>query len=179
MISKMLAEKRSLNERTRLSWDPSQVPIKGEGKFIGDVCLSLPYINIEKKYFIQNCRLFKSNGTEITNEQLFELEFGGPLYLRVQEILKNHLDEAVVHDPALCTHCRKFRAEGLEAMMQHVIDVHPEVIAKMARVDLTPAPAEAETKTDRIDFLCQSCDRTFKNAGGLRLHRLKVHDKAA
>jgi len=172
MASKMLAEKRSLNERTRLSWNHDKTPILGEGKFVGDVCLSLPYVNIERKYIIQNCRIFRTNGEELSLEQLFEAEADKGLYLRVSKAYEQHLKEAKVHDPGLCKHCSKFRSDSLETMMQHIVDEHPDVLAKMAGVDVAP-------KTDTEAPWCQSCDKTFKNESGLRLHRLKVHDKVA
>lgn len=175
MASKMLAEKRSLNERTRLSWDPNKVPIKGDGRFVGQVCLSLPYVIVDKKYYVQNCRLFKSNGEEVTLEQIFELENGGSLYLRIKEVLDNHLKDALAHDPQLCKYCKKQRFDTTEAFMQHVVDEHPDVIATMAGVKLDAPAAETDIQAP----WCQACDRTFKTAGGLRLHRIKVHDKAA
>lgn len=186
----MLAEKRDLNARTRLSWDPNKVPIRGEGKFVGGttnektgeheggVCLSLPYVNVERRYYVQNCRIFKLNGDEVTLKQVFDLENGSALYLRVEEVLKNHQDLALAHDPALCRHCLKFRAAELDEMMQHTIDEHPDVIAKMAGVKVEAESPKTEAK-DTVSPWCESCDRTFKNAGGLRLHRIKVHDKAA
>lgn len=173
MASKMLAEKNDLNSRTRLSWNQSKVPISGEGKFVGDVCLSLPYVNIERKYFIQNCRVFLSNGDETTLAKVFELEAGGPRYLTVASALEQHLKDAIVHDPGLCKHCTRFRSDAVDVMMQHLIDEHPDVLVRMTG---TKAP---EPETDIEKPWCESCDRTFKNESGLRLHRLKTHDKVA
>lgn len=190
--SKMLAEKRNLNERTKLSWDPKKFPVKGEAKFVGGtvddegnhtggVCLSLPYVLIDRKYYIQNCRIFKTNGQELTLQSVYDLENGSPLYLRVADAFQIHLDQAVVHDPNLCKHCRQFQAKDAEDMLQHIIDIHPDVVARMAGISVEPAADEARVEggTDKVAPYCETCDRTFKNAGGLRLHRLKVHDRAA
>lgn len=179
MANKMLAEKRDLNQRTRLSWNPDKVPIRGDGKFVGQVCLSLPYVLIDHKYYIQNCRTFKSNGEEVTLEQIYTLENGSPVYLRVSDALAIHLQQAVEHDPTLCKRCKKFQASTLDAMMQHTVDEHPEAVAAMAGVSVEPEEQADAKDTDTVSPWCESCDRTFKNAGGLRLHRLKVHDKAA
>lgn len=187
MAGKTLAEKRSLNERTRLSWNPNKVPLRGQGKFVGGtenakgehqggVCLSLPYTLVDRKYYIQNCRVFKTNGDEVTLEQVFEWENGSPLYLRVKEALVNYLSQAVEHDAQLCKHCRTFRAETMEGLMQHTFEQHPEIVAKMAGISIpepvsTPAPTQANH--------CVPCNKSFKNAGGLNLHRFKKHDIAA
>lgn len=176
--NKTLAEKRNLNDRTRLSWNPDKVPVKGEAKFVGKLCLSLPYVNVEKRYFIQNCRIFRSNGTEIDLAKVYEETGAGPLYLRVKESFDNHVASALEHDPNLCKYCKKFRADSIDRMMQHIVDEHPDAIAKMAGVEL-PEAAPAQAGTDTVSFWCESCDKTFKNAGGLRLHRLKKHDRAA
>jgi hypothetical protein len=192
MASKSLAEKRSLNERTRLSWNPTKVPLKGQGKFVGGtedargehkggVCLSLPYVLVDRKYYVQNCRVFKTNGDEVTLQSVFDAENGSPLYLRVKEALTNHLDQAVAHDPQLCKTCMQFRAATMEELMRHTFEAHPEVVARMAGITIPDAPAVPQPKAPENTqaHSCEPCQKSFKNAGGLNLHRFKKHDLAA
>jgi hypothetical protein len=187
--AKMLAEKNDLNKRTRLSWNKDKFPLRGEGKYVGGeddekglhkggVCLSLPYVNVEKKYYIQNCAIFKTNGDEVTLEQVFKAENGGAVYLRVVEAFDNYKKGALEHDEALCRHCLRYRSESTTAMLQHMVDEHPDVVAAMAGVNLESKPHPKPKAEDTVAPYCESCDRTFVNVGGLRLHRLKKHDKA-
>ncbi len=170
----MLAEKHRLNRNTRLTWNKGETPLDNpdNGKFVGEVCLSLPYVFVDRKFYIQNCRVFRSNGTEISMEQLFK-EVDGALYLRVDAAYQEHLAQAVVHDPQLCKSCKLFRAKTPDDMLRHLISDHPDLVAKMAGIE-EQAPADDEVKP-----WCETCNRTFKNPGGLNLHRLKVHDQAA
>lgn len=173
----MLQEKYRLNRNTRLTWNRGEVPLDkpDEGRFVGEVCLSLPYVFVDRRYYIQNCRIFKSNGTETSLDNIFK-EVDGAAYLRVDEAYKEHLKQAVLHDPQLCKGCKLFRAPSPDAMLRHMITDHPEIVAKMAGIE---EKQEAPPADDEVKPWCETCDRTFKNAGGLTLHRLKVHDKAA
>ena len=176
----MLAEKNKLNRNTRLSWNKGEIPLDKptEGRYVGEVCLSLPYVFVDRRYYIQNCRIFRSNGTEITLEDAFK-ELDGKAYIRLTEAYEEHLRRAVIHDPSLCKHCKKYRTTGTEDMLQHLVNDDPEIVS--GRVRQAPV-VEAETTvsvTDKIAPWCEPCYRTFKNDIVLRLHRLKVHDKAA
>ncbi len=134
-------------------------PVGTEGMDIG-----LPGMWFEKLYFLQNSRIFRSNGNEIKlsdipdrsraghscaicelrqefNDQAVEIFKPCTLREIVGRMMKALNDTAESYDPNLCRHCHKFSSDNGEATALHLFNEHPEIL--MGKLPKPPAASPA------------------------------------
>lgn len=168
-INKSIAERLEFNSRTKLTWDPKRLPVRGAAKMLGaELCLSLPYILIERRYYVQNMRVFRTNGDRIDLTDVFDLEGGGPIYLRVKESYEQMAKDAARADPNLCRHCWLFTSISSAQYLTHMVTEHPDVVAEIARGRGEPAVAKQRYK-------CSECDKDFQSQSAADFHMEKRH----
>lgn len=168
----VLAETRKLAKGTKLTWNPDRLPVAGKAKMIGkELCLSLPFVMVEKRYYIQNSRVFLSNGVRVTLDEVEEREGSGGTWLRVKEALDNYNAMASVASDSLCKHCFAYEAPSYELYTQHMIDVHADILAKKIKGE---DPAE---EPDPSLLVCE-CGKEWGSPQALRMHNMKKHTAA-
>lgn len=171
-INKAVSERLEYNSKTKLTWDPENLPVRGAAKMLGkELCLSLPYILVERRYYIQNMRVFRPNGDRIDLEDVFDLEGGGPIYLRVKEAYEKMSEDAGRADPNLCRHCWLFTATSSAQYLTHMVTEHPDVVADIARGRTGPGGPAAM----KIRYKCTECEKDFQSQSAMAFHREKRH----
>lgn len=168
----VMAETRKLAKGTKLTWNPDKLPIAGKAKMIGnELCLSLPYVLVEKRYYIQNSRVFLSNGQRVTLDEVYEREGGAGCYLRVKEALDNFNAMAVEASDSLCKYCFAYEAPSHELSTKHMIEKHPDIIAKMIKGE------DPDSEPDPSVLVCE-CGKEWGSPQALRMHNYKKHQGA-
>jgi hypothetical protein len=168
VIEKVTKIQREQAARTLLTWDPKHLPVSGEAKMVGDeLCLSLPYVLVDRRYYIQNVRIYRTNGEETSLDEISEEDGTGLLYMHVKEAYENHKAEAVKADANLCQWCFLFSAKTQKDYLKHMVEVHPDVVTKVAQgekvLDEPPLPR------------CLECHREFDTMPRMEYHMLRKH----
>jgi hypothetical protein len=168
VIQKVTKMHREIAARTMLTWDPKHLPVSGEAKMIGaELCLSLPYILVDRRYYLQNMRIYKTNGEETSLDEIAEEDGTGLLYMHVKEAYENLKIESGKADPNLCQWCYLFSAKTQKDYLEHMVQSHPEVVQKVALgekvLDTPPNPK------------CLECHREFDSIPRMEYHMLRKH----
>jgi hypothetical protein len=160
-IARQIAEQRAKEAKGKLTWTDPQTAWKNrgaagyEGEPVGHDGFDnrLPY-GAYDRYRIQNCRIYMTNGDEITLEQvpdevphgiaphpigawthscsICEHRAEGPCRMRelVSRQLETYKKNAASLDPFLCKLCFKFTANAPDDYTDHMLSEHPAEIAK-------------------------------------------------
>ena len=177
----MLAERKMLNAKMKLTWNPSAPPLTPLDRIVGEVNLSLPYIRVGSEqpgrhYFIQNANLYLSNGSPTTLDEIGQIEGEGSFtYVYVTRALESFLEEAITKDPSLCKMCRSFRAPSPDDYMQHMFSEHPAQAMKVVGLVETGRPEPEADATEA--FECE-CGKSFDKKQGLVAHKRFGHKRA-
>jgi hypothetical protein len=167
-VNKTLAETIDLARRTKLTWDPKKLPVRGEAKMIGsELCTSLPYMLVDKRYYIQNMRVYRLNGVQTTLEDVFAEE-NPVLAAHVKEAYDAMADQAAQSDPNLCRYCWVFTATSLAAYLKHMVDEHPDVVTDVAK---------GRVETPYVKPTCRKCGREFNSEPAMNFHMWKKHNQ--
>lgn len=170
----VLAETRKIGKQTKLTWNPDKLPVAGKAKMLGnELCLSLPYIMLEKRYYIQNSRVFRSNGQRVTMDEVYELEGAGPTFTLVKKALENFNAMAGQVSESLCKHCYAYDAPSYELYTKHMVDEHADVMAKM----INGEGAKTAPEPDPSVLVCE-CGKEWRSPQALRMHNTKKHSGA-
>jgi hypothetical protein len=158
-IAKKFAEEKERGKNVKMTWTTRTEawnrvggpgrrsrPVGTEGMDIG-----LPGMWFEKLYFLQNSRLFLSNGHEISIKDVPDRARAGHS-CAVCELRQEFADDAVpvfkpctlrelivrmmvalnataeAYDPNLCKHCHKFSSDNGEETAMHLFTEHPEIL---------------------------------------------------
>lgn len=180
MIEKMLAERREIRAKTRLTWNPERPPQAPLDRVVGDVNLSLPYMKITTEkpglyFYIQNSRLYRSNGREVSFATI-KNEVSPATLSYLLTAFDNFVADSIKRDPSVCKICKTFRADSYEDYSRHMVNVHPDQI--MAQIEERPEVETAKTPEEFFEktedqFAC--CGKTFKNRTGLSAHKRFGH----
>lgn len=151
-VNRMLDDRLKAARETKLTWDQRKVrarrPLGGEG-----LDLLREHVSIRFRgtpiYYIQNCKLYASNGQKIGFEQVIS-----ELRPKVEESFENFLAQAIKADPGLCKYClsnfESFTTENHEEYAEHLLFKHPEVLAaKLGRAPVT-APQTASPRPPTV-----------------------------
>jgi hypothetical protein len=194
-IDRMLEEDRKFSARIKLTWNPDKPPGVPDDKMVGEVNLYLPYAYIRRMYYIQNARIYRSNG-EPTNMEFVRLHGEGTcglcladgeswrrlpkgevccVYAEVANAMDVFMRDAMSRDPLLCKvpSCG-YVAKGVDAYADHKL-WHATEAAK--KVDEPVAKVvEAPVEFFVADLSC--CGQEFKNEHGLKIHKSRKHKVA-
>lgn len=176
MIEKMLAERREIRAKTRLTWNPEKPPLAPLDRVVGEVNLSLPYIKITSEkpglyFFIQNSRLYRSNGTETTFKEV-QKEVSPVTLGALLAAFDRFVEDSIRRDPSVCKICKTYRADSYDDYSRHMVNVHPDQI--MAQIEpATPAAQVTPPEITEDPFAC--CGKTFKNRAAVSAHKRFGH----
>jgi hypothetical protein len=191
-IDRMLEEDRKFSARIKLTWNPDKPPGVPDDKMVGEVNLYLPYAYIRRMYYIQNARIYRSNG-EPTNMEFVRLHGEGTcglcladgeswrrlpkgevccVYAEVANAMDVFMRDAMSRDPLLCKvpSCG-YVAKGVDAYADHKV-WHTTVV----KADPEPTPAPEPEPEPEPSLLC--CGQEFKNEHGLKIHKSRKHKVA-
>lgn len=168
-IDKKLKEERERGKSVKMTWTSTREawarvnratnaqPVGTEG-----MDTRLPGMWFERMYFLQNGRIYLSNGHEISLKEIPDRARIGhscaicelrmdrfddehqpafkPCTMReiIARMVKAMNEVAVEYDPSLCTHCYRFSSDIGSVMAMHLFKEHPEVV--MAEVGRSQAP---------------------------------------
>jgi hypothetical protein len=169
VIKRTLGHRIDQRGKTKLTWNRGDIEQAPQDRIVGDVNLSLPYIRIGTDrhgmyFYIQNARIYKSNGVETTLKDIFGT-VSDASYLAISQAYDSFIASAVVRDPALCKICKTYRAESYEDFAKHTFNEHPASVLEQIKEDAVPVAAPAAQEV----FSC--CGRTFKDKRGLGAHQ--------
>lgn len=205
MVAKrMLAERDAINAKTKLTWNPDKPPNAPLDRVIGEVVLvdkernlyevhgvnlSLPYMRVGtaqpgKYYYIQNAKLFKTNGVETSLEEIAQIEANDPIFVKnLMNSFDTFIKDAARRDDALCKVCVQYRAKDHDDYMRHMVAAHADQVLKMVVPDepaLQPVavapPIIAPSPATGSPFSC--CGKTFKDKRALGAHERFGHKRA-
>lgn len=167
---KMLAEKRAKDAKVKLTWSRDNAPLVPMDNLVGEVNLNLPYVWINKTYYIQNGTIYLSNGlTETTLEEIVERDPAN--YKWVKQAFESYKNAALKRDPSLCGRCadrdRFYRFEGTDDATTHNAQEHPEMIeAALAKVMPTSSVGHVTAPVGQ-----ECCGKPFATKAALNAHR--------
>ena len=160
--------------KTKLTWQPGAAGEPRDPKFVvGKLRKDKTWIGPigTGKYYIQNMRVFHSNGVEVKGfgsisdkpvKEMVPQRGGGFVEMtfpsdleRVKEALLAYSRQAVQLDPNICPYCFQFSSADRKVMGRHVFKFHPkEFNREMAEpgegeeAEAEPEPVEAEVATE-------------------------------
>lgn len=171
-IEKKWKEEKERGRNVKMTWSTtkeawSRVNRASNAQPVGTegMDVRLPGMWFEKLYFLQNGRIYLSNGHEITINDIpnrarvghvcaicelrtngFDDEHQGTfrpctlreLVAREFEALNRVAEE---YDPSLCVHCHRFSSDVGSVMAMHLFKEHPEVV--MGQISSQPAAASS------------------------------------
>ena len=162
-----------MRHKVRLTWNREDLGQKRaalEAGRIGNFFPRMPYVNIHKRYYIQNGRILDSAGQYISIEDIPD----GLDKNKVVEAYMNYRAQALEADPKLCQECALVRFENPEEMIRHLAREHPEKFKEIAEEGMPKVKPEPEKGA----FACAGCDETFDTAGEMIAHA-KTHNRVA
>jgi hypothetical protein len=198
VAKKVLADREAINARTKLTWNPDRPPLAPIDRVVGEVVLvdkennryevrgvnmSLPYMRVGtdvkgRYYYIQNARVFTSNGTETELETIQRTE-NPEIFDFIKQAYDVFIKDAAKRDDALCKICVKYRSRNHEDYLRHMVSEHPDHVSKYLGGP-EPAPVSVPAvafQTPAQDGL-SCCGKTFKDKRGLVGHTRFKHQRA-
>lgn len=165
----MLADRIRMNKRTRLTWSREGEDAWMEAGRKGEFRPKLPYMLINRRYYVQNNLVMERNGVVIQLEDIpSDLDRA-----RVREALEVYRSASLEADPALCKVCAQYRAKNYDDHMKHMLNAHPEESRAMLDEPSAPAP-EAAAVPEGDNLTCTRCNKTFNVIVAYREH-VKAH----
>lgn len=168
VIAQEVERRLEKERRTKLTWSSPEKAWKQRGvadpNWVGKPIgtdgfdLKLPYMSYNGEYYVQNCRIYLSNGTRISLEEVRNdaLPLHAPcpncrernFPCTVREYVGRQLDQwrkqAVALDPMLCRFCFEHTADSPDEYAVHLASVHPEKIGQRLGFGLaTPEPGSS------------------------------------
>lgn len=199
VAKKVLADRDAINARTKLTWNPDRPPLAPIDRVVGTVVLvdkernlyevhgvnlSLPYMRIGtdtpgRYYYIQNARIFRSNGDEIEMSAVQAIETP-QIVDAIQQAYDTFIRDAAKRDDALCKICVKYRSKNHEDYLRHMVSEHPDHVSKfLGGSEPAPVPVAAvESKTPPVSDGLSCCGKEFKDRRGLVGHNRFKHQRA-
>lgn len=196
-IDRMLEEDRKFSARIKLTWNPDKPPGVPNDKMVGEVNLYLPYMSLRRKYYVQNAKIYLSNG-EPTNLEYIRLGSGDACqfcladadswrnrqkgdvccaYAEAAMAMDVFMADAITRDPLLC------KNKGCGHVSRNV-DGYADHRATCAAGVQPVASVEAAENAGVAPMavkkpMCPYCDKRFKNDLGLKIHLRRMHKDAA
>lgn len=188
-IEKMLEEDRKFSARIKLTWNPNKPPGVPNDKMVGEVNLYLPYMSMRKRYFVQNAKVFLSNGEPtalefirlgtqdscqfcVADGESWRRRPSGDvccLYAEVAKALDVFMADAIKRDPLLCKNkgCG-FVAGNVDDYADHRMICGQEQLVATAVDPVAGQPHDDPTA-------CTSCPKSFRSMHGLLVHTRRMH----
>jgi len=184
-IEVMMAEDRALRARIKLTWNDATKLGVPDDRMVGEVNLYLPYMKLVNKYYIQNAKVFLSNGEPTSLEFIAVTDPNN--FPMVRDALETFRQDAAARDPLLCKVCRQYVARNIEDYADHRESAHADVVAAKLGVQIADEPEFVGVKEIRLgvepepesvpepapQYTC--CGRQFKNALGIKIHQKRMH----